>query len=71
MAKTKTVVVDVVVRLFIETDDNTEISEVIQEMDYNFVASSDSTPDAEIVDTEIRDFTEQYTDLIYNSQQKQ
>jgi len=47
------VYVDVTVRLIINAEENVKISNVIQEMDYNFTSNHD---DAEIVDTEIINF---------------
>jgi hypothetical protein len=45
--------VEVKVRLIIRADEGVEVSEIIQEMDYNFV---DKTGKADIEDMEIRDF---------------
>lgn len=47
------VTVEVKVKLKIRTKEGVEISEVIQEMDYSFTSQTDN---AEIMDTEIRDF---------------
>lgn len=48
------VYVDVVVSLIIDQEDGVETSEVIQELDYDF---TDSTGKAEVVSTEIKDYT--------------
>lgn len=46
------VYVTVKTRLIIEMEEGVEVSEVIQEMDYNFTSQTDN---AEIVETEITD----------------
>ena len=43
--------IDVTVRLTIRADDDQSIDEVLEEMDYNFTASTET--DADIEDTEI------------------
>lgn len=47
------VYVEVKVKLIINMDDDVEVGDVIQEMDYNF---TDQTDKADIVDTEIMDY---------------
>ena len=47
------VTVELKVKLLIHADEGKEISDVIDEMGYNFVYSE---PGAEIVDTEIEDY---------------
>ena len=47
------VYVEVTSRLIIDMDDGTEVTEVLENMDYNFTSQTDS---ADIVDTEIRDW---------------
>jgi hypothetical protein len=47
------VYVEVKTRLIIQADEDTEIADVISEMDYDFTSQTDG---ADIVDTEIRDF---------------
>jgi hypothetical protein len=50
--------VDVKVRLILNLDDNIEVAEAIQEMDYSFHSTSESgfdVLDTEIVDYEITD----------------
>jgi hypothetical protein len=48
------VYVDVVVNLVIDIDSETELSHIIDEMDYSF---SDTTGDAVILDSNIIDYT--------------
>ena len=47
------VTVEVKVKLLINADEDTEISDVINEMKYDFIYSE---PGAEIVDSEIEDY---------------
>lgn len=47
------VIVEVTIKLAINAEEGVEISEVVQEMDYSFTSQTDN---AEIMDTEIRDF---------------
>lgn len=47
------VYVEVKTRLIIEADDGIEISEVLDNMDYNFISNTDS---ADIVDMEIQEW---------------
>jgi hypothetical protein len=47
------VYVVVTTRIVIETNDNVEVTEVLQDMDYNFISKTDG---ANIVDTEIREW---------------
>ena len=51
------VYVDVKVRLILNLDDNIEVAEVIQEMDYRFNSTDDrfTVEDEEIVDYEVTD----------------
>lgn len=49
------VYVNVTVRLIIDMDEGVEVSDVINEMDYEFW-TSDNVDNATIVDTEIREF---------------
>lgn len=47
------VTVELTVKLEIHTEEDVDISEVIQEMDYDFISQTDN---AEIMATQIRDF---------------
>ena len=47
------VYVVVTTRIVIEADDNVEITEVLQDMDYNFISQTEG---ADIVDSEIREW---------------
>lgn len=47
------VYINVQTRIIIQAEENVDISEVIDEMDYNFISTTDN---AEIVDTEIVDY---------------
>jgi len=47
------VYVNVVTRLIINMDEGVDVDDVIADMDYNF---SSSTDNADIIDTEIRDY---------------
>lgn len=51
---TRKVYVDVTVRLIIRADEDQDIDEVLQEMDYNFTANESSNADIE--GTEITDW---------------
>ena len=50
----KKLYVEVITRLVVELEEGVNVSEVIQEMDYNFTSTTDG---AMIVETEIRDYT--------------
>jgi hypothetical protein len=47
------VYINVITRLIINVDEGTDVGEVLENMDYNFVSKTDS---ADIVDTEISDW---------------
>jgi len=45
--------VNVTTRLIIEAEEDVEVTEVLENMDYNFISQTDN---ADIVDTEIKDW---------------
>ena len=53
MNNRRKVIVELKVKLLLNVDEESQISDIVDELDYNF---SDTTGSADVIDTEISDF---------------